>query len=100
LWYALHRAGRTGFAELVAESLALADYAIAAFARIGIKAWRNPHSITVVVPRPSAAILNRWQMAPEHGIAHIITLPHVTREVIDTLVAEYQADRQNLENKA
>lgn len=39
-----------------------------------------------VPPRPREEVFRKWQMAPEGEIAHIITMPHVTREMIDELV--------------
>jgi histidine decarboxylase len=86
LWYAIKRYGRQGFTDIVNRSLELADYAIAKFKEAGIEAWRNPNSMTVVFPRPPAAIMNRWQIAPYRKIAHIITLPHVDEKTIDQLV--------------
>lgn len=86
LWYAIKRYGRQGFADIVHRSLELADYAIAKFKEAGIEAWRNPNSITVVFPRPPAAIMRRWQIAPYRKIAHIITLPHVDEQTTDRLV--------------
>jgi histidine decarboxylase len=74
LWYAIKRAGASGFRVIVEESMRNADYAIAAFAKHGIHAWRNLNSITVVFPRPAMNTLYHWQMAPEHDIAHVITL--------------------------
>ncbi|TAF15119.1 MAG: histidine decarboxylase [Alphaproteobacteria bacterium] len=92
LWYAMKCAGEQGFRAIVDESIRNADYAIAAFAKYGIHAWRNRNSITVVFPRPSMETLYHWQMAPEHAIAHVITLPHVTPETIDRLVADVAKD--------
>jgi histidine decarboxylase len=88
LWYALKRLGHDGLKELVAECLRLADYAIAAFAKAGIEAWRNENSITVVFPRPSDAVMKKWQIAPYQDIAHIITVPQVREEVIDAIVRD------------
>ena len=75
------------------QCLELADYAIAAFDRRGIRAWRNAHSITVVIPRPADVVLERWQLAPQRDIAHLVTLPHVTEATIDNFVADYIANR-------
>jgi histidine decarboxylase len=72
----------------VTESLATADYAVAQFARKGIEAWKHPNSVTVVFPRPSEDVIRRWQVAPQRGIAHIITMPHVTRSMVDRLVCD------------
>lgn len=88
LWYAWRRIGHDGFRQLVARSLELADYAIERFATSGIRAWRNQHSITVVFPRPADPVLERWQIAVDGDVAHIITLPHVTEDMIDAVVED------------
>ena len=88
LWSALQRRGEAGFRQRAADCFALADYAIERFQAAGIHAWRHRNSITVVFPRPGAEVLARWQIAPSHDIAHIITLPHVTRAMIDAVVAD------------
>ena len=88
LWSALQRRGEAGLRQRAADCFALADYAIEKFAAVGIHAWRHQNSITVVFPRPGAEVLARWQIAPSRDIAHIITLPHVTRAMIDAVVAD------------
>lgn len=88
IWYAFQRHGLEGFKEIVAGSLKQAEYAVERFNEVGIPAWRNRNSVTVVFPRPSAEIIRKWQIAPYEDIAHIITMPNVTREAIDALVDE------------
>ena len=73
---------------LVAGMLDTADYAVRQFNRNGIKAWRHLNSATVVFTRPSASVFEKWQIAPEGDEAHIITMPHVTRDMIDELVQD------------
>lgn len=86
LWTALRKLGRSGLSAMVHECLATAQYAVERLRTAGIDAWRNPHSITVVFPRPPAPIFQRWVIAPNRKIGHIITMPHVTRDVIDAFV--------------
>ena len=86
LWYAFERYGIEGFRELVAEMLAVAEYAVERFNDSGIPAWRNKNSVTVVFPRPPQEVFRKWQIAPLADIAHLITMPHVTREMVDELV--------------
>ena len=86
IWYAFQRRGLEGFRELVSRSLSQAEYAVERFNEVGILAWRNRNSVTVVFPRPSAEVVRQWQIAPYGDIAHIITMPNVTRESIDALV--------------
>ena len=86
MWYAFARHGDEGFRKLVARSLDTAEYAVGQFNERGIPAWRHRNSITVVFPRPAPEVFLKWQMAPEGEITHIITMPHVTRDMIDELV--------------
>ena len=89
LWYALKKLHEEGLANIVERSLALADYAIERLATIGVEAWRNRNSITVVFPRPPESLAEQWVIAPQDDIAHIITLPHVHREIIDSFVDDF-----------
>jgi histidine decarboxylase len=91
LWSALQRWGEAGLKRRALHCLALADYAIERFATAGIPAWRHRNSNTVVFPRPGRSVIDRWQMAPSHDIAHIITMPHVTCAIIDRVVADVVA---------
>ena len=89
LWYALRSLGEEGLRDIVKQSLEMADYAIEELRKRGINAWRNTNSITVVFPRPPEAMMERWVIAPHGDIGHIITLPHVTREIIDAFVEDF-----------
>ena len=91
MWYALAKYGDEGFRKLVGGMLDTAEYAVGQFNERGIPAWRHKNSVTVVFPRPAAEVFRKWQIAPEGKIAHIITMPHVTREMIDELVADCAA---------
>ncbi|MCE2501400.1 MAG: histidine decarboxylase [Dehalococcoidia bacterium] len=88
MWYAFARYGNEGFRKLVTGMLDTAEYAVGQFNERGIPAWRHRNSVTVVFPRPPDDVIRKWQMAPEGDIAHIITMPHVTRPMIDELVAD------------
>ena len=94
LWLAWERYGIEGFRELVANMLGVAAYAVERFNSLGIPAWRNRNSATVVFPRPPADIIEKWQLAPYEAIAHLITMGHVTREQIDQLGDELAAARR------
>ena len=94
LWYRLRTLGEEGCRALVRRSLELADYAIAALGRHGIESWRHKNSITVVFPRLPAALMKKWIIAPRKGISHLITLPHVTEDIIDEFAADFAAVRE------
>jgi histidine decarboxylase len=92
LWYAFHTLGEEGIRRNVEKCLEMADYAIIRFSQIGRRAWRHPNSVTVVFDRPSMKMIKKWQLAVQDGSAHIITMPHVTREQIDRFVADLAED--------
>ena len=49
----------------------------------------NDLSSTVVLERPlDDALIKRWQLACEEDIAHVVVMPNVTRQKIDTFVQE------------
>ncbi len=94
LWSAIQRWGETGLRERARYSFHMADYAIEKFRESGIEAWRHNNSITVVFPRPPAEVMDRWQIARSEDIAHIITMPHVTRRMIDRVVEDIVRTKQ------
>jgi histidine decarboxylase len=94
LWYRLRTLGRDGCRAMVQRSLRLADYAIEALSKHGVEAWRHKNSITVVFPRPADAVMKKWILAPRKGIGHIITMPHMTEDIIDEFAADYAAAAQ------
>ena len=47
----------------------------------------------MVFDRPSQEVFDKWQIAPEGEVAHIITMPHVDCQTIDQLVADCSSPR-------
>jgi histidine decarboxylase len=93
LWAAIRSLGTEGFRQLVADCLALAAYAKAGIDALGLHAWTNPHSNIVVFDRPSDALARKWGLALQRRIAHLITMPHVTREAVDGLISDLRSER-------
>ena len=88
LWYAINHYGDDGWRRTVQGMLDNAQYAVERFNENGISAWRHRNSPTVVFDRPPQAVFEKWQIAPQGEIAHIITMPHVDRDTIDRLVMD------------
>ena len=88
IWYSLNKHGRHGFRAMVAKMLDTAEYAVQQFNANDIPAWRAKNSPIVVFPRPSSYVLFQWQLAPLGDIAHLITMPHVAREMVDKVIAD------------
>ena len=92
LWYAFKTVGLDGFRRRVRECIAVADYAVERLKAAGRHDWRHKSSITVSFERPPSSVVNKWQLAPYHEFAHLITNPHVTRERIDRLAEDVAHD--------
>jgi histidine decarboxylase len=88
LWYAFHTIGIEGFKQVIPSCLAMADYAIEHLNNLNCNAWRHPYSNTVVFDRPPTSVTQHWQLACQGNISHLITMPHVTKEQINLLVAD------------
>lgn len=94
LWYALKIVKEAGFRKIVQACFKTADYAIEQLSAIGIPAWRNRNSFTVVFKRPPKAIIEKWQLATCGEVTHIITMPQITRERIDLLIEDLSRTEQ------
>ena len=92
IWYAFQEHGLDGYRDIVRRCIDTAEYAVNRFLDAGIPAWKNRNSVTVVIHRPSPEIIRRWQMAPYEDIAHLLTMPHITRETIDAVVDDCVRD--------
>lgn len=92
MWYTIKKLGVEGLRKRALHSLAIAEYAEQKLKEIGIAAWRNPNTITVVFPSPGERIRLKWQLATENGYSHIICMPNVQHAQIDVLVNELAAE--------
>lgn len=88
MWYAMRALGKEGMKERLQYSLQLAEYTEKELRDQGINAWRNPDSITVVMPAVASWIQEKWQLATAAGISHIIAMPNLSKELIDKFVAD------------
>jgi histidine decarboxylase len=90
LWHALTsvEAGEYTLKTQVHHSLTMAEYTVRSLRLAGIPAWRHKNSLTVVFPCPTQAILRKWQLATYQDVAHLVTMPNVTRELIDAFVRD------------
>ena len=95
IWYALQKHGAEGFRRIVAGMMETAEYAVQSFQNGGIPAWRNRNSATVVLPSPGEEVFRKWQIARSGDIAHIITMPQITKEMVDELVQDCTGQRRN-----
>ncbi|NQX82950.1 MAG: histidine decarboxylase [Flavobacteriaceae bacterium] len=86
MWYAIKKMGLKGLKERYNHSSETAIYCKDELIKIGVKAWMNPGSITVVMPKTSEEIKEKWQLATQDDITHVICMPNVTKQQIDEFV--------------
>jgi histidine decarboxylase len=96
LWYTLKKLGMKGLKERAMHSLAIAAYAEEQLKSLGIEAWRNQNAITVVFPAPSKWVCQKWQLASESGLSHIICMPNVDKDQIDELICDIISDPEQI----
>ncbi|MDX1426387.1 MAG: histidine decarboxylase [Salegentibacter mishustinae] len=88
LWYALKQLGEEGMKARYLHGLEVAEYCKNQLNEIGVKAWSNPGSLTVVMPRTPEAVKQKWQLATEGEVSHIICMPNVTKSQIDEFIED------------
>jgi histidine decarboxylase len=90
LWYALKQLGEEGLKARYLHGLEVAEYCKKRLTEIGVKAWSNPGSLTVVMPRTPEEVKNKWQLATEGEVSHVICMPNVTKEQIDEFIVDLE----------
>lgn len=76
IWVAIKGRTMAEWRELISRCLSIAEYVVERLNHHGVPAWRHPHSITVVFPRPSEHIRKTHCLATSGEHCHIIALPH------------------------
>ncbi|RWW24668.1 hypothetical protein BHE74_00001604 [Ensete ventricosum] len=89
LWYTLNRKGYRGFQKEVKKCLRNAHYLKDRLKEAGISVMLNELSSTVVFERPKdEEFVRQWQLACEGNIAHVVVMPNVTADKLDTFLNE------------
>lgn len=96
LWSFIEKYGKEGLKRRVRESQELAAYTEQKLNELGVNAWRNKEALTVVFDKPSNKICEKYQLASEEAIAHIICVPGIKKERIDSLLFDLE---NNLKEK-
>lgn len=99
LWYALKKMGLDGLKERYLKGKEVAEYCEAKLQELGIPVWRNPGALTVVLPKVPLALREKWQLATEGDISHIICMPNVSKEQIDQFIDEYRVCKADVEQE-
>ncbi len=98
LWYALKKLGVEGLKKRYLKSLEIAEYCEKKLNEIGVNTWRNNNAITVVFPKVCKTVKDKWQLATDGDISHIICMPNVSKEEIDLFIEDVKNSNNNDEN--
>ena len=94
LWWIMQHTSREDFEKQTALMLENAAYLKKEMDKIGWDAWLEPMSNTVYFKAPSRAVAEKFDLAPDWddrlggALAHIVVMKHVTKELLDILLAE------------
>ncbi|WP_433532984.1 histidine decarboxylase [Micromonospora sp. CA-263727] len=91
LWHAIATHGREGHRWRVSEARRLAAYTVERLTAIGWPAWRHPHAFTVVFATPPGQVREKWLLATDGPVSHLVCMPGVTRGQIDAFVTDLAA---------
>ena len=94
LWYAIEVQGLAGVELDARGCVDRAKYLVKTLNHEvpGSNAVRfNPFSTTVVFKRPCEALEHKFQLATTGDIAHVVVMPSVTKQTLNTFVQEYAA---------
>lgn len=97
LWYRIRSLGLEGIQRRVNSALAMTERVLDKLKAAGIEAWRNPNTITIVMPRPSDTLVNRWQIASTESFSHLILVNGINEAKVNQFIEEFAAERQRKE---
>ena len=95
LWYTITKLGVAGLKKRTEDCLAVAAYAFEQIKMLEPLAWKNPSTLTISFPKPSAEIVKKWQLASENNWAHIICMPGITRLHIDAFINDLALSKKD-----
>ncbi len=90
LWYAIKKLGIDGLRKRYEHALKTAQYCMKRLNDVGIHSWSNPGAITVIFPKAPDELIEKWQLASQDNISHIICMPNVTKEQIDLFIKDIE----------
>jgi histidine decarboxylase len=91
IWYRLKTLGLRGFKKHAEYSVSLADFLANSLRQIG---WPDVHQsyLTVSFKRPSKKLVSKWELAVNDKLAHVVCMPHETKEELARFVKDMQRE--------
>ena len=86
MWYAIQRFGFDGFKKMIQNCLNVKKYALDHLKEISWPTETEEFSVAIIIKRPSAEIVKKWQLAVDGDIAHILIMPNISINQIDAFI--------------
>ncbi|MFH0875029.1 MAG: histidine decarboxylase [archaeon] len=94
-WYRIKTIGLEGFKKQVQYSNELAEFLVLELKRIGWPGVERSY-ITVRFQKPPEQIVKKWELAVFKNMAHVICLPHQTKEQLMAFITELELIQKNI----
>jgi len=100
LWQVIKKLGVQGLKDRVLNCMEMTEYTLKVLRQISWPAWCNPHSNIVVIKKPPVPLIEKWHLASEDNISHVILMPGIGREKVDHFIQDLKKSksRQPLQN--
>ncbi len=100
-WWKIQTNPSKTFERMAETCVANAQYLHDELTKLGVKSWINPYSNTVFFKRPSEAIMNKYELAPDVSpvdgdLAHLIVMQHVTRQLLKDFLQDMGKEKTAL----
>lgn len=95
LWYSLSMKGYVGLWQDSKMCIENSQYLKDQLLKEGISVMLNEFSTTVVFERPcDHKFISHWKLCYLSGIAHIVVMSGITREIIDSFLKDLMQERK------
>ncbi len=97
-WWLIKTIGDKGWSEQAQTLLKNTEYLKQELNRIGWPCWNNDYSNTVLLRRPSDAVVRKYNLACGEDaafggkVSHVVVMQHVTKQSIDQLIADLEKE--------
>lgn len=98
-WWLIQTVGKEGWTQQAAAMMDNTAYLVSELKRIGWPCWNNAYSNTVFFRRPSAELMQHFNLAGSQDdrfggkLAHVVVMQHVDRAAIDRLVHALEREK-------
>ncbi|MBU4502365.1 MAG: histidine decarboxylase [Nanoarchaeota archaeon] len=88
LWYLINKKGTKILEDEAKNCIDKAKYLVSGLRRIKYPVWRNDASNIVYFRKPVREVLDKWILAVDGNIAHVVTMQHVTQQMLDKFIED------------